>query len=462
MNSFMARNVLDELLFMGKVGIYVDKAPRVNPADRKVPYLYVYKKEQIINWSYDAEGTLTNVLLAEHRYTIDEDTGLPNGVEEVTRQLRLWKGRGVEVTITGKKDGPGEPRLMPWTRLPFVILELQESLAKDIADYQIALMNMESSDIAYSLHSNFPFYTEQGAPGVADFMRPAASIMDATDNDATISSEAAAAKTKELRVGNTQGRMYAPEMDRPSFIAPPSDPLKVSMEKEAQIRERIMVQLHLTLTNLRPVRLSSDAKAQEFQGMEAGMFSIGYTLEQAENQIADIWSMYQGSKTVATVRYPTSYSQMSPDQRVEAAESLITLASKTPSIALRRHLHMQAAQILMAGVADQTDIDAVLDEIRSAKVLDVEPGTVRDNHEAGLVGTDLASKLLGYPAGEAEKAAKDHAERLARIAAAQSSGDSVSRLTDGSDPETRNQEKTDAQSADTNTDGQTARTRGDA
>jgi hypothetical protein len=336
MNSFMARNVLDELLFMGKVGIYVDKAPRVNPADRKVPYLYVYKKEQIINWSYDAEGTLTNVLLAEHRYTIDEDTGLPNGVEEVTRQLRLWKGRGVEVTITGKKDGPGEPRLMPWTRLPFVILELQESLAKDIADYQIALMNMESSDIAYSLHSNFPFYTEQGAPGVADFMRPAASIMDATDNDATISSEAAAAKTKELRVGNTQGRMYAPEMDRPSFIAPPSDPLKVSMEKEAQIRERIMVQLHLTLTNLRPVRLSSDAKAQEFQGMEAGMFSIGYTLEQAENQIADIWSMYQGSKTVATVRYPTSYSQMSPDQRVEHQRHLRSLYAVTCTCRLPR------------------------------------------------------------------------------------------------------------------------------
>ena len=41
------------------------------------------------------------------------------------------------------------------------------------------------------------------------------------------------------------------------------------------------------------------------------------------------------------------------------------------------------------------------------------------DHEAGFVSTKLASELRGYPEGEAEQAAKDHAERAARIVAAQ-------------------------------------------
>jgi hypothetical protein len=45
---------------------------------------------------------------------------------------------------------------------------------EDIADYQIALMNLESSDINYMLKSNFPFYVEQYDPRAEmNFGRPA-------------------------------------------------------------------------------------------------------------------------------------------------------------------------------------------------------------------------------------------------------------------------------------------------
>jgi hypothetical protein len=450
MNSFIARKVIGELLFMGKVGIYVDKGIRVMPNDTKIPYLYTYKKEDILNWLYDSDGTLVNVLLQEQVYIIDPISGLPTGVEPQTKQMILRPG-GLEVSITGS-NGPEEPMLMPWDQIPFTILELEESLLKDIADYQIALLNMESSDVMYSLKSNFPFYTEQGSAGMGSWMRPAAETEGGTVSEAG---------KNEIKVGNTQGRVYAPNMDRPDFIAPPTAPLEISMKKEQQIRETITRHLHLTLTNLRPVRLSSDAKAQEFQGMEAGMYTIGYTLEQAENEIASIWSMYQGSKEVAVVKYPASYTQMSPEQRDSGAERKYDLSERTPSTKLKRELHIQAAQILLSGISDQDTIDQVIEEILSAKLYDVEPEKIRSDHEAGLVGTAFASTSLGYPKGEAEQAAKDHADRLARIAAAQSTGDATSRLTDGSDPEDRKGEKAESQNSDDN-DTPATRTRGEA
>ena len=48
--------------------------------------------------------------------------------------------------------------------IPFVLMELDTSLMTDIADYQISLLNLASSDVNYALKSNFPFYVAQFNP----------------------------------------------------------------------------------------------------------------------------------------------------------------------------------------------------------------------------------------------------------------------------------------------------------
>ena len=45
--------------------------------------------------------------------------------------------------------------------------------------------------------------------------------------------------------------------------------------------------------------------------------------------------------------------------------------------------------------------------------------TLLEDVDKGLVSTEFASDLRGYPQGEVEKAKKEHAERIARIQAAQ-------------------------------------------
>ena len=110
-------------------------------------------------------------MLRDSTYDIDQHWVLP--YEVTTRYRYLWTERGRVTSICqfyqqdGEQDLPptapirrARRSILPITRIPFVMLELYDSLLADVADYQIALMNLSSSDIAYALKSNFPFYTQ--------------------------------------------------------------------------------------------------------------------------------------------------------------------------------------------------------------------------------------------------------------------------------------------------------------
>ena len=62
------------------------------------------------------------------------------------------------------------------------------------------------------------------------------------------------------------------------------------------------------------------------------------------------------------------------------------------------------------------------DEIESAKVIVADPDIIKVDLEGGLVGTQLASQIRGYPEGEHLKAQEDKAKRLAMVKEAQSDG----------------------------------------
>jgi len=69
------------------------------------------------------------------------------------------------------------------------------------------------------------------------------------------------------------------------------------------------------------------------------------------------------------------------------------------------------------------------------------------------VGTDLASKLRGYPEGEVEKAKVDHAERAKRILAAQTNMTARGIMDLGNDPAGGRKEKDDSQNPDLDDSG---------
>ena len=484
MNSFLGQVILPELLVLGRVGVYVDKpqilTERLSLADARKfkPYLYHYQAEDIFSWHYDDWNRLDVVLLRDHDFTTHEETGLIDGEEENFRLMQLITVDGkpqVKLTRFGlTKRGAGsasagpmvhqgaqptlalleDPIVLDLPEIPFVLLELETSLMTDVADYQIGLLNLASSDVNYAIKSNFPFYTEQYHPAME------LSHLRQADEDGT-ASDAASANSKQAKTGVSQGRRYPMGADQPGFIHPSPEPLLASMQLQGSMRGEIRQLVNLSLTNLGSTRASAESKDRDNQGLEGGLANIGLELEFGERNIGRIWWAYEknGGGEV-TVKYPDNYSMRTDEDRRKEAEELRKILPTVPSKTFQKVTTKDIITIMQGHKVSLSELQTMHGEIDKAVVIITDPEIIRSDHEAGFVGDDLASQLRGYPKGESERAAKDHAQRAARIVVAQTAqARGVPAL--GNNPQEGRQER--AQANDTTTEmSETDRTRGNA
>jgi len=414
MNSFIGTKVLPELMSMGRVGIFVDRPvldskSTIASQKNKRPYMYMYKTEDIRNWTY-TNGVLTNVLLRDTSEVKNEE-GFVRGTEETYRTLVL-EDNGVIFT---KYDGSGkeiETLHLQLTAIPFTIIELNESLLTDVCDYQVALLNLASSDLEYAIKSNFPFYTEQYSPHI-DASYGVIASTGATAEGATVG------KDKEIVVGSTQGRRYPTGVDRPGFISPPSEPLKVSMEKQSKLEQEIRSLIQLNLVSQGSDYASGESKSMDLQGLEAGLAYLGYMLQKGEQQLLETWADYEKTTLVPIVIYPATYAIRSDEDRRKEAKELFEQITKIPSLALQKEAMSYIARLLLGHKIDSEQFDSVVKDLGNLKTMIVNPETLIRHIEIGLVDLETASTLSGYPAGTVEKAKKDHIDRAIRIAEAQ-------------------------------------------
>lgn len=433
MNSFIGRRILPELLTMARVGIYVDmpeiSGVTVADAQGKKPYISMYFAEDIRSWCYD-EGTdeneFNNILLRDYYNTYDEDTGLPTGT--LCRYKRLWVGKdrlvhcqyyndsGKKITKRGADaEGLDAEIILNIERIPFVLMELSDSLLSEVSNYQIALLNLASSDMNYSLSANFPFYTEMFEPRmISQHLRPAGLSQGGEGSDAV------AAKAEEVKVGTTTGRRYPKGLERPQFIHPSPEPLRASMEKQEQLKAEIRQLVALSVSNLQPRGQSADSKKADNDGLEAGLSCIGTELQTMENKVADYWSMYE-NKPAATVNYPDTYEIRSPEEKQAEAQSLQKVAINVPSKIFQKEVSKRIARLSVARSVSVETLAKIDKEIEAAKGYTVDPEVIAKDVEIGILDLETGAELRGYPEGTPEKAADDHAERLARIAESQAS-----------------------------------------
>lgn len=450
MSAFIGRDILPELLSMGRVGVFVDMPPLDGPtlADKedKKPYLYWYRAEDIRSWAFFTkdEGDPTEykaLLLRERHYAMDRHwSELP--AETQDRYLYLWIGQDGYVHCQYYKNN-GDPMYpegatTPVIRLnirkiPFVVFELSDSLMADIADYQIALMNLASTDMAFALKANFPFYTEQEDWRVkspylksGDTQTTTQTVINPGGTDlaffgvpeGTSSAIVNQETSREIRVGVTSGRTYPKDVERPGFINPSPEPMTVSMEKQKQLKDEIRQLVALAITSLTPRQASAESKGMDNQSLEAGLSYIGLELEFGERKIAYFWSLYEGGET-PTVIYPTQYSLLSDAERRQIATDLKELLPHVNSLTFQREVAKQIARIVLGMKVPADTLAKIMDEIDKSVVIVSDPKAIEIDVQNGLVSNETASRARGYPPGEVKKAEDDHAKRLARIAESQ-------------------------------------------
>ena len=434
MNGFVGRIILPELLSIGKIGVYIDKHRMVPKETRresrdKRPYLYHYPAEMIRSWTYNDNNELEVLLLEDMIHESDNDYGLTTS--EVTKFRLLTKteaGIIVEFFDTDGDPIAGQTYLLPLKKIPFVIFEISNSLLMDVADYQIALLNLASSDLSYALKSNFPFYVEQFIPQL-DLINqrnsmpasPGSQTGTSAASPAGTDTEAQKAKAHEIKTGNTQGRRVPKGLDMPAFIHPSAEPLRASMDKQKTLREEIRLLVNLALSNIEPRRASAESKKEDQHGLEAGLSYIGLECEYGERQIAEIWADYEGAKDAKiTVAYPQKYSlQSDADRRAEAKEDTAIMSS-VPSKTYQKTMAKEIVDLTVGSVVSNEELKTIHKEIDDALVINTDPEVIAKDLENGLVSNETASKARGYPDGEVEKANEDHAARAARVALAQS------------------------------------------
>ena len=430
MTGFIGRLVLPELLSIGKVGVFVDKPPvpegaSLNETSRINPYIYTYHAEDILSWRYDNQKRLKTILLRDRIEVEDSETGLVTDIEDQYRLLR-YTDDGIISKIYDTKGEESSVDILDLKEIPFVVFEISQSLLVDVANYQIAYLNIASSDVNYILKSNFPFYVEQ-YDMMAEMTDLRQSNAITTDDNGVITdsvkagtaSAASTASDREIQVGVTKGRRYPKSVDKPDFIHPSPEPLLASLEKQSQLRAEIRQLVNLAVTNVSSKSSSAESKEQDEHSLEAGLSNIGLELEFGESRIAAHWSEYEKDNAVTVIKYPNNYSLKTDEDRRKEAREMREELPTIPSKTYQREVAKQITTITMGNKVTVEKLKQMHAEIDASAVVVTDPDVIQQDHEAGFVGTDLASKLRGYPEGEAEQAKQDHAERLARIQAAQ-------------------------------------------
>lgn len=442
MSHFVGQDVLSELLFMGKVGVLIDMPQvqdnmSISDASKMHPYCYVYKREQVLNWTRDQidnRKTLTALKLEESVPVLD-GFGLPTN--EVNTRYKIFNRlqNQVRMRVFDKKGIQLSEQFLNIPEIPFVLFEIPNSLLHETAKYQVALMNLESSDIAYALKANFAFYVEPTSALNGGHLK----------------------KTEEIEVGNVQGRLYSGDK-QPAFINPSSEPLKASMDKQEQIKDSIKEQINLAVTSV--AAKSADSKKMDERGLESGLSAIGEILEHGERKIAEFYAAYEGSKDVATINYPDRYSLKSDKERIEEVKLIQEQKDEMPSLKGKKALCKMAARTLFDTKLSVEDVEAVLTEIEDSNNTGASAKTIVADVEAGILGHETASTMRGYSASEANKAATEHAERLARIEIAQTSAAARGVIDKAPDLQGAKEEKQQSQDPTLDDMGKT-KTRGD-
>lgn len=434
MNAFMGCEVLEELLVMGKVGVYVDMddvpegATRLDLAQTGArPYLYMYRVEDILNLTFsmpNEESKYQAVMLRDEVVHYDQLTSLPLSTTERIRVVWIDPNDGFVRVAFFDEDGnqmdkngipTTEPVRLELRQIPFVMLDIGDGLMADVCQHQIAMLNIVSRAVDYTYKSNYTTYVEQGGTEYGQHFEKRDPDTGEVINEGDT-----------RKMGSTIGQRYPMGANQPNFIAPPTAPSEGAMQLLGQLEGDIRKLINLAVTKL-AARESAAAKAFDNNGLEAGMSFVGLVMETAEKEIAIHWAAYENidadDRQIATVSYPERWKLSTSKEQIDEARELAELIAQIPSNTVRKELWKSLVSMLMQGKLKANKMNIVMEEIEKADFTTGDPETVFKAVELGLVTKITGSNSLGYDGAKEVPAAEiELADRLAKIAASQSQG----------------------------------------
>jgi hypothetical protein len=401
MNSYLSKYLVPEVLVMRRVGVLVD-APRVigetaaDVPENFRPYLNYYPVEHIerlIPAPVESPSDWSAVLVKDINREYDVETGSVTDVQ-TWRYYYLDPARGNRVTIQ-KFNDKGEELESPirtnLTAVPFVVFDILDSLIKDVCSYQIAHLNLISADTSYAIDANYPFMVRQRGNAIP------AHLLGEDD---------------EMFIGVKKGLWYDKGLDAPSFISPPVEPMKTSLELRKGFREEV----HEMVTG-------ALAALGEDGTMESGLAFIGQCLEDGESRLWDHWAAYEqinpSRRKTPQILFPEDWSLKTEEERLNEAEKYIDLMNKLPGQKGKKTAAKTAYDRWLRGRIPLAELDAIKAEVDAAPYSISDPDIVIKAKKEGIFSAETSALALGANEDEAEKAKKDKEDTQKAIMAAQ-------------------------------------------
>jgi hypothetical protein len=210
-------------------------------------------------------------------------------------------------------------------------------------------------------------------------------------------------------------------MNAPQFISPPADPIRASMEKQAQLETRAKEILKASMSSM---SLASAESIQLLgQGMESGLFIIGTVLKLGEDMFAELFHEYMNrAENDVTISYPKKYELRTESDRLAKVKEIKDIAKTLGSNTAKRYLEIEAINTLLDGRAPYDQLQAMREEVMATEFCIYEPDTVTTLVESGIISHALASKSLGAPEIDAATAEEEHIRRITAVKISQTSG----------------------------------------
>lgn len=446
MTGFMSNQVLNEVVLMQMVGVFVNRGPAPSDLSEEVdardPFFELFSRENIINWTQDeATGEFTDLLLRISVPIIENNfvTGYKEGYKRYT-----IVPEGVLIRLFDEKFETSAVNDEIWAieKIPFCLIDFGSSQVERVLEIQKSLNNLVSSDLLFLYKVNYPLYTEQYDPAL-DMQnwggtQVEAAFVDDSDENKTDTVENATTRhsriLNETDAGVTTGKKYAKGLDRPEFISPPVLHLQASNDKANQFRQAIDKALDVDSLNVRDVRASAESKNADRETLIGGIYNLFMELQRAEKTLLAHFSFYLSASTNnVSVDYPNTFDLRTQKERADSAKDKLEQRDNISSITARRKLTLEAIRDLQP-FATEEEIKVYSDELEEQELL-ISAKHLIEFVKEGAIPSELIVTSMGLDKKWGEVAKKEHAEKIAVVAAAQSSGSQKSTLNTPADDE---------------------------